>query len=194
MLWLTVTAFFGIGCIAQLVKLFAVDEFGLSEKEFGLLILWPAVIIGILAVPIGWMTDKWGKVRSVRLGFIMCSLSMWSLIVLSSRPSIRDSALIVAGSLLGLGFVVAFPAWMALLTTISKEKSGTIIGAVSTAQGIGVGCGIVVGNWLYSHASKNIHTAHLAPFIASALFLSLATFLSFAIMHRDTVSRKTSAT
>jgi MFS family permease len=132
MMLLTFIAFLGIGCIALLVKIFALDELNISETEFGQLILVPAIVVGLLAVPLGYMSDVWGKARSVRLGFILVTVGMWSLIAMYWQPQMKESAMAVAGSLLGLGFVIAFPAWMALLTTLCKtNQRGTVIGAVA---------------------------------------------------------------
>ncbi len=183
MLVLAFVAFLGIGCIAPYVKLLALDEFGLSETDFGLLILYPAPFIALAAVPLGHMADKFGKVLAVRLGFIMCALGMWTLIALYNSPQLKESAVVVGGTLVGLGFVVAFPAWMALLTSIcSEEKRGTIIGAVSTAQGLGVAMGLPIGGWLYKHYSPIGHVSHISPFVVSAGMLTVSAVLAFLLM------------
>lgn len=186
MMALTFVAFLGIGCIALLVKIFALDELNISETEFGQLILAPAAVVGILAVPLGYMSDLWGKVRSVRLGFILCTIGMWALIVMYWQPQMKETSMAVAGSMLGLGFVIAFPAWMALLTTMCKgNQRGTVIGAVSTAQGVGVLCGALIGGHLYDNFSKAPHVSHISPFYASAILLTISCFLSFVLIRTD---------
>jgi MFS family permease len=190
MLILAFVAFLGIGCIAPYVKLLAWDEFGLKETDFGLLILYPAPFIALAAVPLGHLADKFGKVLAVRFGFILCALGMWTLVGLyhymilaANIPHHRELAVVIGGSLVGLGFVVAFPAWMALLTSIcSEEKRGTVIGAVSTAQGLGVAVGLPIGGWLYKHYSVNPHIAHISPFFVSAILLAVSVVLSFILM------------
>jgi len=194
MLVLSFTAFLGIGCIALLVKIFALDELNVTETEFGKLILMPAIIVGLLAVPLGYLADMWGKVRSVRLGFILCTVGMWALIIMYGEPHMKESSMAVAGAMLGLGFVIAFPAWMALLTTVCKQNQrGTVIGAVSTAQGIGVLTGSLIGGWLYDHFSRNPHISHISPFCASAILLTVSAVLAFVLLRVDgpaTLSRK----
>jgi len=186
MMILTLTAFLGIGCIALLVKLFALDEFSITETEFGQLILIPAALVAILAVPLGYMSDVWGKVRSVRLGFILCAVGMWTLIAMYWQPHMKESSMAVAGTMLGLGFVIAFPAWMALLTTVCKKNQrGTVIGAVSTAQGIGVLCGALIGGRLYDGFSNIPHVSHISPFYASAILLTLSSVLSFVLLRSE---------
>jgi DHA1 family multidrug resistance protein-like MFS transporter len=60
-LLLAFVTFAGIGCIAPLVKIFALEEFHLTETEVGIMTLWPAFFIAAIAVPVGHLADKWGK-------------------------------------------------------------------------------------------------------------------------------------
>ncbi len=163
--------FFGIGCIALLIKLFVMQEYHLTEKEIGQLILVPALVIGALAVPIGHLADRWGKSRAIRLGFILAAAGLWGIVVLHHYNA-GKLGFVLAASIMGLGFVMAFPAWLAQLTILSGDKQrGTILGAVSTAQGIGTLTGTAVSGLLYAHS-------HIAPFIASASLVTLGAALA----------------
>jgi MFS transporter, DHA1 family, multidrug resistance protein len=176
-------AFLGIGCIALLVKVFASDELGVSETDFGLLILKPAIVIAALAIPLGHLSDKFGKVQSVRAGFFVAAVGMWIMVLMYHSAGLRDIGMIAGGAFLGVGFVLAFPAWMALLTTMGSEHlRGTIIGAVSTAQGIGTLLGALIGGALYDYGSANTHAAHILPFAASATLLSLAAVMTIVLI------------
>lgn len=167
-LLLAFTTFAGMGCIATLVKLFAMDEFALSEKQVGFLVLWPAIFIGIVTVPVGHLADRWGKTRCVRLGFLLCAMGLWAIPLLHHWHTIRQTAFVLAASVLGLGFALAFPAWMALLTSISREgERGAVLGAVSTAQGVGAMVGVLCGPALYERVS------HIAPFVAAATLVTV---------------------
>ena len=181
----TFVTFFGIGCIVLLVKLFALDEFGLTETNYGLLVLPPAILIAAVAVPLGHLSDHWGPVRSIWLGFSVAALSLWAMILCyhSLDQHLRLASLVVSSTLLGLGFTIAFPAWLAFVTTLcGEERRGTIIGAVSTAEGIGVLLGAVVGTLLFGHASSDLHTAHVAPFVLCALMLTLSAAMSVILI------------
>jgi MFS family permease len=57
--------FLAIGLIAPYVKLFAMKRFDISESAFGTLLLYPALLIAAAAVPMGHVTDRWGKSRSI---------------------------------------------------------------------------------------------------------------------------------
>ncbi|MEO7719947.1 MAG: MFS transporter [Capsulimonas sp.] len=165
--------FAGIGCIATLVKIFAMEEFKVTEKEVGLLALWPILIIGALALPIGHLSDHWGKTRCVRLGFVVCAVGLWGMPISFHMHSAREIGFIGSAAVMGLGFVLAFPAWNALLTTLADaDKRGTVIGAVATAQGVGVLLGVTTGGLLYKHAG------HIAPFVAAASLVTIGMLLA----------------
>ena len=172
-LGLAFVTFLGIGCIAPLVKIFAVDEFHLTEVDFGRLLLWPTLFIGAIAFPVGHLADKWGKSYCVRLGFILCALGLWGIPILHHMHGVREAAFVISASVLGFGFVMAFPAWTALLTTLSGEHNrGTILGAVSTAQGTGMLIGWIVGGQLFQHVS------HIAPFVAAPVLVTIGCLLA----------------
>ncbi len=177
--------FLGIGCIMTLVKVFALDEFHLTETQFGVLTLGPSLAIAAIAVPAGRLADKWGKTRAVQLGFALSTLGLWGIPLLHHLHG-GEQAFILSAALLGVGFVLAFPAWLALLSSLGGEhQRGTIFAAVSTAQGAGAGLGVLLGTNLYDHIS------HIAPFVASAVLATVGTTLALLFV-RDTARRRAS--
>jgi len=143
---LAFVTFLGIGNIAPIIKLLATDEFHLTEPQFGVLTLRTALIVAALAYPLGHLADWWGKARSVRLGFVMCAVGLWGIPLLLFNHAVREIGFVISAAVVALGFVIAFPAWNALLTTLSDErKRGTVIGAVSAGQGAGVLFGFISG-------------------------------------------------
>lgn len=171
-LGLAFVTFFGIGCIANLIKIFAVDEFHMTEQHFGLLMLRTAPVIGALAYPLGHMSDKWGKPLSVRLGFALCAIGLWGIPILHWMHKTNEIAFVLSAAVMGLGFVIAFPAWNALLTSLcDKSHRATVFSSVSTCQGVGVLVGIITGGNLYKHV-------HIAPFVASASLVTAGALLA----------------
>jgi len=171
-LGLAFVTFLGIGCISLLVKKFALDEYGLTESAFGVLVLGPMVGIALIAVPAGHLADTWGKTRCVRLGFVLCAIGIWGIPILHHFGAGIGGFMVSAG-IMGAGFVLAFPAWLALLTELGGEKQrGTVFSAVSTAQGVGALFGVVLGTQLYARAG------HIAPFIAASVLVSIGTLLA----------------
>lgn len=185
---ITFVTFFGIGCIALLVKIFAIDEFGMTEQAFGTLFLGPALVIGLIAIPTGHLADKWGKTRVVRAGFVLAALGMWGIPLMHSlhlARSVEETGFIVSASVMGVGFVTAFPAWLALLTSLGGEKQrGTVFGAVATSQGVGAGLGTLVGSALYGHVGR------FAPFIASAGFISTGAVLTLIFVREHLLKER----
>lgn len=176
-LLLAFVVFFGIGCIMTLVKTFALSALHISETTFGVLALGPALFIAAVALPAGHLGDKWGRAKAIRLGFALCSLGLWGLPLLE-RLHGGAGGFMACASLLGIGFVLAFPAWLALLTDLGGEKQrGTVFGAVSTAQGAGAMLGVLMGTTLYGHVG------HLAPFIAAAALVTLGAVLALLVVH-----------
>lgn len=176
-LGLAFVVFLGIGCIMTLIKPFALTTLRISETAFGVLALGPSLFIAMVALPAGHLGDKWGKARAIRLGFALCALGLWGLPLLEVLHG-RAGGFMLCASLLGIGFVLAFPAWLALLTDLGGEKQrGTVFGAVSTAQGAGALLGVLIGTTLYGHVG------HLAPFVAAAVLVTLGAVLALIFVH-----------
>ncbi|MBV9848836.1 MAG: MFS transporter [Armatimonadetes bacterium] len=179
-LLLAFVMFAGIGCISLLVKKFALDEFGITETAFGQLVLGPALVIGLVAVPAGRLADRWGKGRSVQLGFGLAAIGLWGIPILHhvfrGDLTTGKTAFILAAMVMGIGSVLAFPAWLALLTSLCEDRQrGTVFGAVSTAQGVGALVGALAGTALYD-------VRHLAPFVAAAALVTLGALLALVFV------------
>lgn len=182
-LWIALVMFLGIGCIIPLVKVFALDEFKITETQFGVLTLGPSLVIAAIAVPAGRLADAWGKTHSVRLGFVLATLGLWGIPLIHHLHG-GQGAFVATASLLGIGFVLAFPAWMALLSSLGGEhQRGTIFASVSTAQGVGAGLGVLIGTKLYDHAG------HITPFVVSASLATAGSLLALIFVRNAALQR-----
>ncbi|MES2459525.1 MAG: MFS transporter [Armatimonadota bacterium] len=167
LLLLVFLIFLGIGLIALNIKFYAMDRLHVTETGFGKLLLWPALIVAALSAPLGRLGDKWGKVKAIQLGMGIAAASMWLIIFFES-----PTALIVLGSLLGIGFVLAFPSYMALLSDIGGTATrGSVIGAVKAVQGVGMLIGGVLGPLIYQYIP-------LAPFYGAGTLLTISFILA----------------
>jgi DHA1 family multidrug resistance protein-like MFS transporter len=161
--------FIAVGLITGSLKYFVSDRYGLNELQFGKMFPVPALIVAGLAIPMGRIGDVWGKQRAVQTGMTICAVSLWLTLVLTQRWSI-----VLLASILGIGFTLAFPAYMALLSELTgPEERGGIIGAVRMAQGFGLMLGAGLSPILYSNI------AHIVPFTAAAVLLTCAALLSY---------------
>ncbi len=184
MLAMAFVTFFGVGLVMFLVKLFAMDEFGLSESAFGTLLLVPCLVIALVSVPLGSIGDRIGRARAVRIGIGMCALSMWAVILTPGHW-----ALMLGGAVIGVGFVIAFPSWMAYIAeSCDPGQRGAIVGAVGTAQGAGALVGVPIGGALYERVRFQIPgmpwlNGHYAPFIGCAGMLLVAWVIALTAIH-----------
>lgn len=180
-LLLAFVVFMGTGLIMLLVKLFAMDEYGMSETQFGALLLFPAIIMAILALPIGRWADKIGRVRAVRLGLWAGGIAMWGIATQSNKLIVMMAAGVAAVS-----FLLAIPAWLAELSEIDPKQRGVILGAAGTAQGLGSIVGALLGGILYEKVPLRFwildYPAHRTPFIGCALMMTLGAILSLLVI------------
>ena len=103
---------------------------------------------------------------------MLCAVGLWGIPVLH-HLHVGIAGFMVSAGILGVGFVLAFPAWLALLTELGGERQrGTVFAAVSTAQGLGILLGAVLGSHLYDPVG------HIAPFIAAAILITISTVLA----------------
>lgn len=190
MVVLACVTFLGMGLLMPIVKLYAVDHLGLTETQFGIAVAPIAAAMGISAVPLGRLGDKYGKCVAVCWGLFGSALAMW---VLALFRSIILAGL--AGIVLGLGFTVAFPAWMALVASATNTgRRGEILGAVGMAQGLAAIIGTSIGAFIYSSDLLSFPRLGVVnynvPFWFSAILLSASAVMSFTWVcgrhaHRD---------
>jgi DHA1 family multidrug resistance protein-like MFS transporter len=170
-------SFFGIGMVMLLVKLYAMEVLHLSESAYGLLLLPPAVVFALASVPAGRVGDLWGKERAMRLGVGLAMAGMWFI------PFVHNYwVLLICGCIVGLGYILAIPAWMALVSEVGGSRRGAVMGAVFTAQGVGAMLGAPLGAYLYDKVPIRIGEwvmpSHITPFLGTALALTLSFILT----------------
>ena len=161
--------FLAVGLIGPYVKTYFINRFGLSESTFGKVLLIPAMCIGAVSIPIGHLTDRWGKTTSIQLGMLLCTASLWLIFVVQSQ------LLVVAlGALLGIGFVMAFPAYMAYLSDLADDhERGGLIGSVRLVQGIGAFLGAGGASLLHGLSGGSQVVFHV-----SGTLLAIGTIIS----------------
>ncbi len=176
-------SFFGIGMVMLLVKLYAMEVLQLSESGFGLLLLPPAVVFALASVPAGRVGDLWGREKAMRLGVGLSMVGMWFIPFVHSHW-----VLLLCGCVIGLGYIVAIPAWMALVSEIGGKRRGAVMGAVFTAQGVGAMLGAPLGAYLYDRVPIRLGglelSSHITPFVGTAVALTIS-FILTLIFFRD---------
>lgn len=183
--------FLGVGLLIPIAPLMAMHLFGLDEERFGTLFIIPAILMGILAVPLGRLGDRWGPSRSVHMGMATAALALWALALLPKT----EALLVLGAAALGLGFVIGLPAWLAVVSGLADpQHRGAMIGAVATAQGLGAFVGVLLGPVLFKAAGLAARldplwpgrlTSSLLPVLGAAVLMTLA-WLSSLVIVRET--------
>ena len=178
LLAMTFTTFLGIGFVMAYAKLFIMELLAITEGDFGKLLLGPALAIALASIPLGTLGDKIGKPLAAKIGIGICTISFWALVLFTSKLS-----LMVFGSTIGIGFVIAFPALMAQVSEVCEpSQRGAAVGAIGTSQGVGAILGVLVSGFLYNLPARHLLGIaiphHGVPFVCCALMLALAFMLA----------------
>ncbi len=185
MMLMAFCAFFAVGLLMPIVKLFAMDELRMTETQYGQLVFPIAVAVAGVSIFSGLLSDRWGKPRSIKLGILISAVSMWVISFVSSALHLA-----IVGAFLGIGFALAMPAWLALISDLSTARTrGAVVGALGTAQGVGAIIGAVVGPYLYENVPLRLNgigwSSHYAPFVASALGLTICLAIALISMRKS---------
>ena len=169
--------FLGVGLLYHTVGLYAVSRFNMEPAQFGKMFLAPALVIGLIVLPLGRLGDRWGHTRSVHVGFGLAIMAMWAMAAVAALPQLASlrhpTTLTVGATVLTIGFVMGLPAWLATVSASAPPtQKGRILGAVMTAEGLGAFCGDLVGPVLYVKINPN------APVLMAGVFLTIGWFIS----------------
>jgi MFS family permease len=187
--WLLATgflAFAGIGFPSFIAKLFPMDEFRMSEGQVGLLVLPTAILLAVLSAPAGRLATRLGARTTVFAGLVLCAIGTGMIGLAAIRPESRTVATVmIAAPLVGVGFLIALPAWYAYVG--GAAGSATRLGAVMAAQGIGAIAAAPLGAAMYEKlqpfgvASRlGPSFAHWSPFLAASGCLAAAAIVFLA--------------
>ncbi|MEI6512191.1 MAG: MFS transporter [bacterium] len=186
---LSFITYFAIGIPVLVVKLFALDEYHLSEIQFGALVMPPAIAMAVLSVPVGKLADKLGRALSMQIGLGVGALGMWAISLIPNT-----TVVLIVACFIGLGFLISLPAWLAAISEVDPRRRGAYLGAVMACQGIGFLLGSLVGGFLYSNTF--IHWSmlpwindHYAPFLACAASLTIAFVMSLFFMKTPDIQK-----
>lgn len=174
--------FIGMGLPMTIIQLFAKDQFKLSQSAFGFLVLPGAIALGILGTPISKFTKRYGTERSVHIGLALCAAGLFVMSMGAFVPLLRTlPALALSGIPIGVGFLIAIPAWYSGVSELDPARRGANIGAVMAAQGLGAIVGAILGGKFYEILGSTV-AGRYSPFIGSALVVTAAFLLSLKIL------------
>lgn len=187
---LAIVIFIGVGLPLGIIKLFALDEFRMSEAAFGALVFPAAIAMAVFSVPMAKLGERLGLARSIHWGLAMCAAGLWVIAGGAFSAHFRTPTLLAAGAIpVGVGFLLAVPAWMASVADLDPARRGTHLGAVMTAQGIGAIIGTPIGGFVYRNLQPLGESLHFGasfgrymPFVGCAFFITAGWLLSVKIL------------
>lgn len=183
--------FAAVGFPLVIIKLFAKQQFAMSETQFGMMVLPGALAMAALSVPLGRMGERIGRHRAVHLGLGLCALGLTLIALGAFVPWLRAPWAFILGSVpVGLGFLLTIPAWYASVSEVDCERRASNIGAVMTAQGVGAIVGSQVGSQMYQRLGGMDRLMGVdfnglySPFLGCAVCMVLGWLLSLRVLRR----------
>lgn len=189
-LTLAIVTFAGVGFPMAIIKIFAEKQFGMSEAAFGLLALPAAGAMAFLSLPMSSYGERLGRSRAVHLGLFMCAAGMALISMGAFVPGLRTAWMLAIGGIpVGLGFLLAIPAWFASVSDVDVSRRAANLGAVMTAQGLGAIIGAPLGGLCYD-ALQSVDPVfgRYSPFLGTTICLTLGWLLSLKILKRPVTS------
>lgn len=188
---LAAVTFAGVGFPMAIIKLFAEEQFGMSESAFGLLVLPAALGMAAFSVPMSKLGERLGKARAVHFGMGLCTIGVSVIALGAFLPFMRSAWILALGGLpVGIGFLLAIPAWMASVSDLDPTRRAANVGAVMTAQGVGAIFGAPLGSYLYGalqplgeRVGLGVGLGHYAPFVGCAVCIGSGWALGLKLLH-----------
>lgn len=182
---LAMVTFVGVGFPVAIIKLFARQQFDMSETRFGLLVLPSVGALAIFSVPMARFGQQIGTRRALQCGLGLCAFGMCLIAAGALTPVLRTALVLALGAVpVGVGFLLAIPAWYASVAELDPARRASNIGAVMTAQGLGAIVGAPLGGLAYQQLQVFGDTfGRYSPFLGCAGCLVVAWALSFKLLN-----------
>lgn len=154
----------GVGILAPTVPVYLEEHFHLLQADLPQLLIFPALLVAAIAIPLGRLPDTIGKAKAVWISYILAAVGM-ILMALTSlfEPTrgLNSLPLVMFGvgiSMMIVSYILGTPAWLGLTSLqVDNTKQAQAMSLMQTAQGFGVVCAFVlvgsVGHLLTNNAN-----------------------------------------
>ena len=143
----------------------------MSYDELIKIFILGALLIGLGAIPFGWLSDRWSRSSMMVIMFFGMGLSSIACGLSSSKIG-----LFIGLSILGLSCSIYHPVGIAWVVNSSKKK-GKALGINGIFGGVGIGAGAFIAGFLLKFFSWNI--TFILPGLVSILVGSFLSYLIF---------------
>ena len=147
------------------------DDWAFSYDELIRLWILGSLLVGLGAVPAGWLSDRWSRSGMIAIMFIGLGLAS-----LSCGFSNGKSSLFISLSLLGLFCSIYHPAGISWVVNTAQE-TGKALGINNIFGGVGIGLGAAMSGIIID--SYNWQMAFIIPGVVS---LALGGLLAWHIL------------
>ncbi len=170
--------FAAIGFPSFIAKLLPIQVFKISESAVGASVLPAALGLAVLAGPVSRLGARLGAYRAMMLGLALSLVGSTPLALATTLPSLQTLPVLIGCALpLGVGFLLAMPAWYARVAEIDPARKGQNLGAVMAAQGVGAVVAGPTGTWLFE-------LAPFSPFLGTFALLLIGTAVASSASFR----------
>ncbi len=134
----------GVGILAPTIPIYIDSQFGVKQADLPRLIALPALLIVLIAVPLGRLPDSIGRARAVWISYVLAAGGMICIASTSlfqaKDPSSLPAALFGFGMLaMVISYILGTPAWLGLTSLqVDDKKQAQALSLMQTAQGFGV--------------------------------------------------------
>jgi MFS family permease len=160
----------GAGMLLPILPGFAVNSLGMTASHYSLLLMIGGVCTVVGLIPMGKLSDAYGKKWFLIVGFLAFGIVLSALTL---HPPL-GLALFWA-FILGISYAAVLPAWNALLAAyVPPGQQGLGWGVFSTVEGIGGMIGPLIGGLIATRFSESSVIS-----LAGGLFVVISLFYVF---------------
>jgi MFS family permease len=160
----------GAGMLLPILPGFAVNSLGMTASHYSLLLMIGGVCTVVGLIPMGKLSDAYGKKWFLIVGFLAFGIVLSALTL---HPPL-GLALFWA-FILGVSYAAVLPAWNALLAAyVPPGQQGLGWGVFSTVEGIGGMIGPLIGGLIATRFSESSVIS-----LAGGLFVVISLFYVF---------------
>jgi MFS family permease len=162
---------FSLGMLAPVLERYCTVCRSLSEWQVSTLMVGGGGLAVALMIPMGRLTDRFGKRRLLIAGLVIGGTAILSFPLIVSLP-----ALVALVGVAGAAYAVVLPAWNAvLLRHVPADKRALMISSFMALEQCGMAMGPTVSGLLWEHVGRSV------PFLTSGsivLLVAIAYVLS----------------
>jgi MFS family permease len=168
---------YGIGMLAlnsliAVLSLYLQRRFGMNENNVGsVYFVFSAVGVAMRTYPVGWINERLGEVRTMRLGAVLLTIGL----LLMPFPT-TQWGFIICLALAPIGTALLFPASTALVShRTDRNEYGVQMGAQQTLRGIMSIIGPIGSTLAFQYLGPGI------PFLLSAGIVAVAALVAWRV-------------